>query len=64
MPVTYRFADYLSATNSSKQAVNCGQLYPEPEQDQNGRIVPVAPIITKVPSRELAARLRRPQCAI
>jgi hypothetical protein len=54
----YRFAEYLRTTGSSRKEVHLGQLYPEPERDQAGRIVRVAPIVARISSREIIGLLQ------
>ena len=58
MASTFRFAEFLRATGSTRQEISIGQLYPSAERDQHGRIVRVAPVLTRVSSREVAALLR------
>lgn len=58
MASTFRYAEYLRAAGASRQEIRFGKLYPEPQRDSHGRIEHIAPILTRVSSREVAALLR------
>ena len=48
----YRFIDYQAAAGATRNTVRLGQLYPEPERDQRGKIVRVRRVLNQLEPRE------------
>lgn len=58
MNPSFRFAEYLRATGYSPREIRFGELFPEPECDAAGRIVRIAPVVSRISAREVAGLLR------